>query len=214
MNPNTEFTEPIGRDTTAVLPLSPLPPISYLRVAARSGGVCFDGRENFVKQSIRNRYHILSANGVHTLTIPVVHTGGKKIATEEIRIDYGSPWVAIHLKTLTSAYASAPFFEYYMPRVERLFRAEHETLAELFAEGWKLWVELLGLEIRTEYSDAYVEKWDGVDMRHRIKRPEDFPREWSSPPYPQVFEDRYGFVPNLCILDLLFNEGPQSKRWL
>ena len=194
--------------------MSALPPVGYLRAANRFGRVVFDAGEHFVKQSIRNRYHILTANGVHTLTIPLKHSGRLKTPTGEMRIDHEKPWVKNHLRTIAAAYGSAPFYHHYIPVFEALIGKPHENLARFFEASMGFWGSVLKTDFTPEISETYIEDFSGIDGRLRIKSPADVPEEWTSRSYPQVFEDRYGFVPNLCMLDLLFNEGPASGHWL
>lgn len=172
----------------------------------------FDAGEHYVKQTVRNRYHILSANGVQALTIPVRHTGQLKTPTGQVEIDHRKPWVRNHLRALEAAYRSAPFYDHYIPKVGKLLRTPHADIAGFFKTALPLWFDLLGIHFDYATETEYVEDFEGADGRLRIKTPSDIPKEWASPPYPQVFEDRFGFVPNLSVLDLIFNEGPEAKR--
>lgn len=208
-SPNESPTE-----AAVVLPLSPIPPVAFVGLALRCGKVVFDGGEHYVKQTVRNRYHILSANGVQALTIPVRHTGRLKTPTAEVKIDHRKPWTTNHLRAIQAAYRSAPFYDHYIPAVENLLRGSHGTLGDFFEAGWTLWYELLNMEPVPAMERTYVENFEGWDARKRYKSPHDLPAEWATPPYPQVFEDRFDFVPNLSVLDLLLNEGPAAKDFM
>lgn len=178
------------------------------------GGVLFDSGEHYVKQSFRNRYHILTANGVSALTIPVKSTGGLHVSTKDIRIEHRKPWLREHLRSITAAYGSAPFFIHYMDEVEALLSTEAETLGDFFSQTFGKWCTLLGLDLPYEVSEMYLEAPFEEDLRLKIKHPNAFPEKALTVPYPQVFEDRYAFTANLSVLDLLFNEGPAASQVL
>lgn len=195
---------------TIVSPLSLVPPIGLFVAMARGYRVYFDGAEHYVKQSIRNRYHILAANGVQTLTINVVGQKGEKVPTKNILIDYDEPWIRLHKKALESAYRSSPFFEHYYPKMISLFEKRQPDFGSFFRESLTLWIELLKFDPDFSIENEYVEIDADRDLRKRIKSPQQFPADFQSKKYLQVFGDRFDFQPNLSILDLLFNEGPAA----
>jgi len=191
-------------------PFCLIPPVGLFAAMARGYKVYFDGGENYVKQSIRNRYHILGANGVQTLSINVVGQKGEKIPTKDITIDYDEPWIRLHKRTLESAYRSSPFFDHYYPKVSRLIDTRHTDFGSFFSESLKLWINLLKFHPQYEISESFLEIESAYDLRQKIKSPDRFPNEFHTEKYLQVFSDRFEFQPNLSILDLLFNEGPAS----
>lgn len=193
-----------------ISPFSLIPPIGLFVALAHGRKVLFDGREHYVKQTIRNRYHILSANGVQTLTINVVGQKGEKVPTGNILIDYDEPWIRLHKRALESSYRSSPFFDHYYPRVIELFEEKHPELEGFFRESFKLWLDLLKLDPEFTISEKYLELKSSHDLRSGIKNPEQFPPDLQPKKYLQVFGDRFDFQPNLSILDLLFNEGPAA----
>jgi len=195
---------------TIISPFSLVPPVGLFVAMARGYRVYFDGAEHYVKQSIRNRYHILAANGVQTLTINVVGQKGEKIPTKNILIDYDEPWVRLHKRALESAYRSAPFFDHYYPKIIALFETRHPDFGSFFRESLKLWMSLLKCKPDIIIGDEYIEVDTDCDLRQRIKTPEQFPNAFQSKKYLQVFHDRFEFQPNLSIPDLLFNEGPAA----
>jgi hypothetical protein len=193
-----------------VSPFSLVPPLGLFAALAQGHKLYFDGAEHYVKQTIRNRYHILSANGMQTMTINVVGQKGEKIPTKNILIDYDEPWIRLHKRALESSYRSSPFFDHYYPKVIGLFETKHANFGDLFRESFKLWTGLLKFEPDYLISDDYIELDSDYDLRSRIKSPEQFPADFHSKKYLQVFSDRFDFQPNLSILDLLFNEGPAA----
>jgi hypothetical protein len=191
-------------------PLCAVPPIALFRLVAHGGHLHFDAAEHYVKQSIRNRYHILTANGVEALSIPVKRTGGLHVSTANVAIEHRKPWLRTHLRTLQAAYGSAPFYIHYIDAVTALLSKPVETLGELFSETFDKWCTLLGFAPPYTVHSHFLEGTFHFDLRLKIKYPEDFPASILPPIYPQVFEDRHPFAANLSVIDLLFNEGPAA----
>lgn len=201
-------------NSTLVAPIICIPPIGYFAKAAVAKEVIIDAGENYVKQSIRNRYHILSANGVLTLSIPVISQGGEKIPTGDIKIDYSKEWQRNHLRAINAAYRSAPFYDYYAGAVTELIESGAESLREFAEKSAAICDEWLGYEISRKVENAFQEGDFDCDLRLKIKRPEDFPGKPEFKTYVQVFADRFEFQPNLSILDLIFNLGPEAGYFI
>jgi hypothetical protein len=200
----------MSSEETILFPLSMVPPCGLFVALAKGYDVLFDGHEHYIKQTIRNRYHILGPNGVQALTINVVGQNGQKIPTAEIGIDYEKDWIRIHKRALESAYRSAPFFDHYYPHIEQLFDSRPDTLGSFFGKSIKLWCSLIKFTPSIELSSSYIEDFEALDLRKRIKNPSQLPEKFTPQKYLQVFNDRFDFIPNLSILDLLFNEGPSA----
>jgi len=191
-----------------VSPLLLFPPVGLFQAAAMGHHIRFDVGEHYVKQTIRNRYHILSANGVLTMTIPIVGLKGKKTPTSQVLIDYDEPWVRLHKRALESAYRSSPFFDHYYPEIRESIETHTPRFIDFFEKSFSLWCRLLKFEPTHSFSESFIEDRFDFDLRKPIKDPSDFPKKFHPPEYLQVFSDRFAFQPNLCIVDLLFNEGP------
>jgi hypothetical protein len=174
------------------------------------GTVLLDRHEYYVKQTYRNRCEILSANGVMTLTVPVVH-GGTKISVRDVRIDYSRNWQTVHRRAIAAAYGSSPFYEYYADDLVPFFERRETFLFDLNLRLTELFLELVGLKADIRLSDEYVSDCGGEDFRSCI-RPKSPPPDpaFACAPYRQVFDARFGFRPDLSILDLLCNEGNNS----
>lgn len=174
------------------------------------GSVLLDGHEHYVKQTYRNRCEILSANGVMTLTVPVVHCGAKT-DIRDVRIDYSRSWQSVHRRAIAAAYGSSPFFEYYADYLAPFFNRKETFLFDLNLRLIELFLELVGMKVEIRFSDEYVRDYGDEDFRSLI-RPKSPPpdRGFACAPYRQVFDGRFGFRPDLSILDLLCNEGNNS----
>lgn len=195
-----------------LLSIAYFPPVGYFSVIRNApDGVFLDTGENYQKQSYRNRCRILTANGVEDLRFPIVHDGTRRIT--EVRVDYSTPWVSKTRTAIDSAYYSSPFFEYYRDSLYEVLNAGHRTLWELDSALLSYFCSKIGLQepMPVKRNDvAYLSRAgvEGQDLRDRI-HPKKEPLA-AGCEYWQVFSDRYGFVADLSIMDLLFNEGPGS----
>ena len=195
------------------------PPIEYFAILAGYSSVFLDSSELYNKQSWRNRCRILSGNGPLDINIPVVH-GDSRLITE-VRVEYTTPWEVKAERAIASAYDSSPFFEFYRDGLFAILDSHPDTLWDL---NWQIIVWLCG-RIGIAAPEAAAASHEGVrpseeelmDLREAIhpKRPNTILRDLGlEKPYWQVFGDRFGFTPGLSVLDLLFNEGPDSILWL
>ena len=183
--------------------------------------VYIEGCENYQKQSYRNRCVIYSQSGPEALTLPVVHEGGThKIPVREIRVDYSKGWVIRHKRAIASAYGTSAFFEYYCDGLFAILDSRPETLFELDMSITRFFIEKTGIPVDLRVTDSYTAPCSGIygeDLRECIhpKRPDGIlARLALEKPYFQVFSRKYGFVRNLSVMDLLFNEGPDSISYL
>ena len=196
-----------------IAPISIVPPIALLKAACQSGTWNIEWYENYQKQSIRNRYHILSPNGIQTLTVGIVGQKGQKIPTPQIKINHSKGWLRDHLRSIKTAYGSSPFFEYYMEDIEELLSYPAQTMGDFHKKSVSTWIDLLQISPEIAYSKSFNPDFQGIDFRQRIKTNEQS-LGIPLPPYVQVFNDRFDFVPNLSVVDLLFNLGPESGSYL
>lgn len=188
------------------------PPTEYFAVLARYSEVYVEAHEKYQKQSWRNRCRILTANGPMDLNFPIVHDGTSAI--RDIRVDWSTPWLHKTEYAIDSAYYSSPFFEYYRDELFGILDAQPETLWEMNRQLTEFFCRKIGIGPRlidTDHFELPVQG-DPEDLRYSIH-----PKVQSSyrgREYWQVFKDKFGFVDGLSVMDLLFNEGPESICYL
>ncbi|MFM1878355.1 MAG: hypothetical protein RLZZ241_1221 [Bacteroidota bacterium] len=179
------------------------------------GEVIWEVHDNYQKQTYRNRCIICNDRGRQLLNIPIQHTGGNqgRQATRNVRPECNSKWQRLHWRSLETAYRSAPFFEYYEDDLRDFFDQSHQTLLELNMASMQLLCGLIGIDFpqnrSTKFEEIPEEFLDGRLLVSAKSGP-----AVALPTYPQVFEERHGFIPDLSGLDLLFNEGPSALEYL
>ena len=201
-------------ETTANNPIfstAYFPPIAYVAKAIANDTIVVESFETYPKQTYRNRAVIATANGELGLTVPVVKTNGNHTYTKDIEICYTENWALKHLRAIESAYNSSPYFLYYKDDVANILSKKQRTLLELNMDILAFVFKKLRVKTSVILSDDYTDSYS-LDYRNTFSPKAK--EELILPSYPQVFEDRFGFVPNLSILDLLFNMGPDSLGYL
>jgi len=193
-------------------------PVKYFSKLAIYPEVFIEQHENFIKQTYRNRTVILGANGPVSLIVPVEKGREQKIRIKDLRISYDEEWQRTHWRTIFSAYNSSPFFEYYADDLEPFFRKKYDFLFDLNQQITKSLLEILEIEVDlnlTEDFEQIPEKY--LNYREKISpkahRNVDDPH-FVAQDYTQVFTEKFGFISDLSILDLLFNEGPSAHSVL
>ncbi len=216
---------------TSLLSTAYLPPIEYFVAIANSGRVEIECGEMYQKQSYRTRCHINGANGLLVLTLPVLRSAARgeesshKIPVAQLKIDYSKPWLLQHKRALEAAYMSSPFFEYYMDDLYAVLDSGEESLLAMNTRLVHTISELIGIQTPIVMSDGnfiapgsdLLQERGISDFRDSIhpKKPALLmERLKMNKPYWQVFTNKQGFVPNLSVLDLLFNEGPNAISYL
>ena len=155
---------------------------------------------------------------MQTLSFPIVHEGGThKIPISQIRIDYKTPWVQQHERAIVSAYGMSAYFDYYKDELFAILESGYERLFDLNLALIRFFVDKTGLKVDIRLTEEYEREPDMADLRESIhpKRPNSILSELDlEKPYFQVFSPKYGFMSDLSIMDLLFNEGPDSIIYL
>ena len=190
----------------ALLPLSYFGPIEYYAFLSKHNNIYIEVQENFIKQTIRNRCYILSANGKLRLTVPVHKTNHIKI--KNIKICYKQNWIKNHWYSIKSSYGSSPYFLFYENEILKILKQQEKYLIDLNISLQKKIFEILDINPSVTFTTNYSHENDTFDLRHHsflVKKLK---------PYNQVFMNKLNFTPNLSILDLIFNLGPQSTKYL
>ncbi|HNX54175.1 MAG TPA: WbqC family protein [Prolixibacteraceae bacterium] len=193
-------------------------PVRYFSKLASYQEIYLEKHENFVKQTYRNRTVILGANGPISLIVPVEKGRAQKIQIKDLRIAYDEEWQRNHWRTIFSAYNSSPFFEYYADDIEPFFQKKHEFLFDFNQQITETILEALDIEANFNFTEDFEQVPDNcLNFREQISpklhliAPDP---TFKAQSYTQVFSEKFGFVPDLSILDLLFNEGPSASEIL
>ena len=190
------------------------PSISHFAAMAQSENITFEIEDNFQKQTNRNRVYIYSPNGIQLLNIPVKHSKESHQKTKDIRIETEFDWQKQHFKSLEAAYRSSPFFEFFEDDLRPFFEKKHEFLLDLNFEALEVVSKCLRMKMNYTTTTEYFHEVDTTvttDYRSLVNGKKDFSIFEN---YTQVFDDKHGFINNLSVLDLLFNEGKYAMVYL
>lgn len=196
----------------AVLPICPFGNIKWWTTFIHQSletKVLLNGYENFQKQTWRNRYEILGANGKQNLTIPIERESGIKTPTSDILLFSDHHWKKVHWRSIKSAYGSSPFWIYYSDQIEKLYHTDYKRLIDFSIASIELIIEELQLDLTLEHSDTFNAEHTDYSKDYKPSK-----CHYTSEEYLQVFSDRFPFEQNLSILDLLFNLGPETESYL
>ena len=207
-------------------------PVQWYQKLNRYDECLIERYESFIKQTYRNRMTIATTNGPLSLTIPTNHD--TSMAMKDIRISDHANWRHVHWNALLSAYGESPFFEYYQDDIRPFYEKKYDFLFDFNMETTMKMIELLDIRPHIKVTDEYFPKksqlseerstkseelngLSGVkddeimDFRDAIRPKKPLPDpEFIPERYYQVYEQKHGFLPNMSILDLLFNEGNEA----
>ncbi len=211
-------------------------PVQWYQKLHRHETVFVEQHDSYTKQTYRNRCVIATANGVQSLTVPVERSADTSDSEGGVRISDHGNWRHLHWHALMSAYSETPFFEYYADDIRPFFEQHWEGLYDFDMAICRCMCELLDIRpdirLTTEYvrsttpltspsaapallsascfpSPGVIDFREAITPKHPLPDVDFTPRR-----YYQVFERKHGFLPNLSILDLLFNMGPESILYL
>ena len=186
--------------------------ISTFAVIAQHKHVILEVSGNYQKQTFRNRANIYGANGILQLNLPVIYSQKDRKSYKDVAIFNQDKW-QIHIwKSLESAYKTSPFFEYYEDELNELFNTKFETVLDFNLKSLDLICELLQIETTFSKTETFEKTSENsLDFRHLANRKSE---GFNLKPYTQVFGIKHGFISNLSILDLLFNEGTNTVTYL
>lgn len=188
------------------------PSISQFVAMAQADTVTFEVDDNFQKQTNRNRMYIYSANGLQMLNIPVKHAIDLHQKYKDVQIENSFNWQKQHLKSLEASYRTSPYFEYFEDDIRPIFEKKHQFMMDLNFQILEILTDCLALPLNYSKTEEYLKTpIQSTDFRHLVNGKKDDSKFDS---YVQVFDDKYGFISNLSILDLLFNEGRHAVDYL
>ena len=177
--------------------------------------------EHYKKQTYRNRFRYYAADGVQSLSFPVVHgESAQKLRITDVEVDWSTPWLIRTERAISAAYESSAYFDHYRDELFGLLEERPRTLFELNLGILRFFLDKTGIRADIRFTEEFTPDGSGIygeDLREAIhpKRPNTILKDLAlEKPYFQVFARKYGFVPNLSIMDLLFNEGPDAILYL
>lgn len=189
------------------------PSVSHWVALVKADSIVFEVNDSYQKQTYRNRANILSANGLLSLTVPVIYSQKNRQLYRDIKIFNESKWQSLHWKSLLSAYRTSPFFEYYEDDLASLFYSEQSFLMDFNFKCFETLMECMQLNIPYSQTKTFEkEPLNTNDYRFLVNARKE--KEYAFNNYTQVFNNKHGFLSNLSILDLLFNEGPNTLSYL
>jgi hypothetical protein len=190
-----------------------LPPASYISLISGAKEVLIEREENYLKQTFRNRCYILSSHGPQLLSVPVLLGSSHKTAVKDVRIDYSKRWQQVHVRAINASYGSAPYFEFYFEKLEKIILGNYQFLLDLNMDLLSLILEYLKIDKTVSYTvDFEPVENSAYDYRYKIS-PKTEP-EFILKKYLQVFGKQNVYSPHLSIIDLIFNMGPDSGEYL
>ncbi|WP_346881108.1 WbqC family protein [uncultured Algibacter sp.] len=189
------------------------PNLAHCIAAVQTKDVVFETDDNFLKQTYRNRTYVYGANGKLALNIPVIHSQKNRQKYRDVKIFNEQNWQSLHWKSLLSAYRTSPFFEYYEDDLLPLFTDKVNFILDFNLKCFEVICECLQLNLSISQTKTYQKTVDyKTDYRFLVNAKKTMHDDFDS--YTQVFNAKHGFISNLSILDLLFNEGPNSVNYL
>ncbi|MCF6294113.1 MAG: WbqC family protein [Flavobacteriaceae bacterium] len=189
------------------------PNIAHCVGIANAETLLFEVEDNYQKQTFRNRTTIYAANGALILSIPVVFTQKNRQKFRDVKIANETDWQSQHWKSLQSAYRTSPFFEFYEDDLQPLFTKKETYLLDFNFKCLEVIFDCLQLDSTFTKTEFYQKIIEGrTDLRHLVNTKQEQVQQFNN--YTQVFNNKHGFINNLSILDLLFNEGTNALSYL
>ncbi|MBV9986195.1 MAG: WbqC family protein [Chitinophagaceae bacterium] len=171
--------------------------------------------DNYRKMSFRNRYVVAGSNGLVHLSVPLEKGRDRQQLMRDTRVSYSGRWQQEQIRTLESCYARAPYFEYYWPELRRLLEGRETFLLDKNMAALNWLGSVLRLPASISLTDQYLEAYpEEVSDRRDKVLPKNYLQYDPGIRYTQVFEERIGFRPNLCVIDYLLCAGPDLKSSL
>ena len=198
----------------AVLPLLYLPPVEYfVQINTYKPGILIEAQEHFPKQTYRNRANVYTPDGILALTVPVIKGAKNHTKIKDVKISYDFEWQRLHWLSLGACYRRSAYFEYYEDELAPFYHEKFDYLFDYNEQLLQFILKSIKLKVALNFTETYEAEYaELADFRHSINPKKE--TEFNQKPYFQVFDDRKGFQKNLSIVDLLFNQGPNSINYL
>lgn len=197
----------------AIFPLFYLPPVSYFSaLKVHNFEFTLEKCEHFPKQTYRNRATISSPDGMLDLIVPVIKGSKTHTPIKDVKISYDAKWQRLHWLSLQTCYRSSAYFEFYEDGLVSFYEKKYTFLADFNLELLNWFFKQMKVNALINFTQEYEVMEGQVDYRNKFSKKTIHEAEMK--PYFQVFSDRNDFIPNLSIVDLLFNQGPQTKLYL
>ena len=195
----------------SLFPTSYFGNINYFKTLASERNILIEGKEHFPKQTFRNRFEILTSNGIQSLSIPVNKINGTKTITEDIEISYLTDWRKDHWKAIESAYSSSPYFEHYGVEVHELIYQNENNLIKFNQKIIEQIINWLEIPSEINFTSEYTfGETSTNDFRETLcSKKQNYNNQLL---YTQVFENQIGFTGNLSSLDPIFCLGPMARK--
>jgi len=199
----------------AIFPLFYLPPVELFKeiVSFKDKNILIEKYEHFPKQSYRNRTSVYGPNGKLNLTVPITKGSKNHTAYKDVKISYNDNWQRMHWLSLQTSYRSSAYFEFYEDDFAPFYEKKYDFLFDYNLELFTLLLKQLKLSVEFDFTRTYEFSYpDIADFRESIHPKKE--SNFEAKKYFQVFEDKYQFMPNLSVVDLIFNQGPQASKYL
>ena len=191
-----------------------LPPVQYFAHLQSAEQVWIEQYDHYQKQTYRNRCVIAAPDGPLSLTVPIEKPNTQKAFMRDIRISDHGNWRHLHWNAIESAYNHTPFFEYYKDDFRPFYEKKFDFLVDYNEQLCQLVCQLIDIDTSFQRTESYIAEPSNtiIDLRDAIHPKKELMNDasFSAVPYYQVFQERLGFLPNLSIIDLLFNMGPEA----
>ena len=186
------------------------PTIEFFYYYSKADDLIFEINDLYKKQTVRNRTTIYGSNGKLNLIVPVKFSSKKKEKLKDIRICNDQKWQNNHLKSIQIAYRSSPYFEFFEDHFIKLFERKEKFLLDINIKSIELICEFLDLNLNYTFSKEYIDNYNSVSDLRELSEKKRNSSVFKTNPYMQVFFEKYGFIQNLSVIDLIFNEGINS----